>query len=294
MLRRDFPELLPRLAAGLVGEGSECFGFDDEISRDHDFGPGFCIWLSDADFERFGKDLQRAYDALPGEFMGFPKRIPEPHAGKRVGVFSVSGFYRQFIGAEQPPASIPRWMILKEEYLATATNGKVFADGTGEFTSIREALLAGYPEALRIRRISETLRQIAQAGQYNYGRCMCRGEIVGAELAKDTFVRAVLQLCFLLNRRYMPYYKWAFRSAESLPILNAALPLIRKLYQLPIQTYAWQEPADPYRNLRDRKVEVIEEICGMILAELKRQGLTEGDEDFLEPHACRIAAHTIL
>ena len=49
MLHAQFPQLEERIAVGLVGHGSECYGFDDAISRDHDFARGFCLWLKDED-----------------------------------------------------------------------------------------------------------------------------------------------------------------------------------------------------------------------------------------------------
>ena len=63
----EFPDILPKIAAGLCGSGSECFGFDDDISRDHDFEPGFCIFLPSEETvdRRSAFLLERAYSKLP-------------------------------------------------------------------------------------------------------------------------------------------------------------------------------------------------------------------------------------
>ena len=68
------------IAAGLVGEGSECLGFDDDISTDHDFGPAFCIWVPEWLYQQAGAELKSAYDSLPAEYHGY-RRIPSAQGG---------------------------------------------------------------------------------------------------------------------------------------------------------------------------------------------------------------------
>lgn len=299
MLEKQFSEYMPRIAAGLVGEGSECFGFDDSISRDHDFGAGFCIWLCKEDYERIGAQMQQAYDNLPREFMGYPARNTSKRGGGRVGVFEISSFYRQFIGNEQPPQDYMRWLYLPEHKIATAVNGEVFEDNLGIFSEIRNKLKNYYPEDVRIKKIAARASAMAQSGQYNYARCMRRDDVVAAGMAQAEFVKAALSMIYLLNRRYSPYYKWQFYGLKRMQqgfdcsfVLADAVNMLEKLMLTEDQSSAWESPHpegwNPYVNRYDKKVVLIEQICSSVIEELRNQNLTCGSEDFLEAHTWRI------
>ena len=101
MLREQFPHLMPLLCAGLMGSGSECFGFDDSVSRDHDFEPGFCLLLPDEETvsRRDAFMLERAYDKLPREFMGLKRGLMAPVGSPRRGVLRAADFFSDRSGA---------------------------------------------------------------------------------------------------------------------------------------------------------------------------------------------------
>lgn len=264
MLKEQFPEYADRVAAGLVGHGSECLGFDDMWSKDHDFGPGFCLWLTEKDYEKVGQKMQEAYEVLPKAFMGYPARNTSKRGGGRVGVLSIPEFYEEFTGNGA-------WSEMEDEKLAMAVNGEMFDDPLGEFSAIREQLQNGMPFAVWKRRLANAVALTAQAGQYNYGRCKKRNDIVAANLALDEFVREGMRTVYLLNRRYMPYYKWAWRGLENLERLSELKPLFEQVL-----------------SSEGERESVVEEICARLLEELKRQNLTYGEETFLELHVERI------
>ncbi|GIO59839.1 hypothetical protein [Paenibacillus cineris] len=69
-IKEEIPEVLPYLAVGLGG-GSQCHGNDDEVSRDHGWGPGFAIWLEKDIKTQFERDLRRVLDSLPKKYLGY-------------------------------------------------------------------------------------------------------------------------------------------------------------------------------------------------------------------------------
>ena len=134
MIRDSFAEYEGRIAVGLAGHGSQCFGFDDELSRDHDFPAGFCLWLTDEDDALFGVPLARAYRALG--FRGSAQRSALAEDG--VGVRRISDFYRRYTGSAGAPESWQQWMAIPSYALAEATNGEVWRDDSGVFSSVRD------------------------------------------------------------------------------------------------------------------------------------------------------------
>lgn len=284
MIAEYFPEHQSRIAAGLVGEGSQCFGFDDELSRDHDWGPGFCLWLDVVDKAEIGEELQERYDALPNGFRGFERAVEGPHAGKRTGVFEITDFYRRFIRYDHVPSSLAEWRSLPETYLATATNGKVFADPSGAFTGFREGLLAFYPEDVRLKKMAARCAAAGQAGQYNFGRCVAREESVAACCALGLFIEAAVSLVYLLNKRYRPFYKWMHRGMSDLPTLGG------ECQALLTRLCAEEGQTEALARGRDHQEAIIEEISALIIGELAWQGLTDSDSDFLLDHAHSLQA----
>lgn len=275
MLEKDFSDILPYLCVGMVGSGSDCYGFDDEISRDHDFEPGFCIFIPNEDVVDRRKEflLERAYAKLPKEFMGLKRSLVSPVGGRRNGVIRTDEFYTNKIGSADGKLSVLDWLTISENYLFEATNGEIFLDNYGEFSEIRNRIM-NMPEDIRLKKLAGNMLLMAQSGQYNYGRCLSHGETGAAQLAVIEFVNAAMKTVFLLNKKYMPYYKWSFRAMRNL-----------KLFSTFSDSFEYLLTSENDSVTAQTKTDVIEDIASMIIGYLVDNEMTKAICGDLEKHA---------
>ena len=215
-LKNVFKDDYKNMAIGLAGHGSECFGFDDELSSDHDYDCGFCIWLTEEDYRKFGFKLERTYDDIC----------------KRAGVFA------------------------KEKSIG-GSNFKVFYDGKGEFTRIRNAIKNDRPADVRLKKLASELFYCAQFGQYNYYRCLKRNDGAAAAYCISSFCYHAACAAFLIANEYAPYYKWIFRALDNLPQFSF---LRNQLNELCLTS-----PLNPACG------ELSEKICAALTEEINKQ-----------------------
>lgn len=278
MLKEQFPDLLCKIAVGVCGSGSECMGYDDDISTDHDFEPGFCIFIPDEDIldRRSAFLLERAYAKLPKEYMGYKRALVSAVGGNRHGVIYLSDFFASKTGDSKGNLSLKAWCRLPEQSLIEATNGEMFFDGLGLMSKIREEL-SYLPEDVRLKKLAGNLLVMGQSGQYNYGRCIKRNETAAAQLAVIEFVKSAINVIFLLNKRYVPYYKWSFKAFSELKILSELKDSLEYLIT-----------TDNDADMAEVKADIIEKTVYMIADELRRQKVTRYCGNEAEGHAYSI------
>lgn len=275
MLKERFAEYLPFIAVGLTGCGSERFGYDDCISCDHDFEAGFCVFLPDESLVSRKTEfaLERAYSKLPCEFMGVKRAQISAVGGNRYGIMRISDFLLEKTGSPDGELSLKQWLFTPEQSLAEATNGKIFYDGLGDLSKIRKTL-EYMPEDVRLKKLAGELLMMGQSGQYNYLRCVARGESGAAQLAVIQFVSSAMHVIFLLNKKYMPYYKWSFRALRELD----------KLSELSFDLEYLISSGNSECEVAQKQIK-IERISTEIIKMLLEQGISDFCENELEGHA---------
>lgn len=276
MLKREFGGVFTRLACGICGSGSECFGYDDDISKDHDLEPGFIIFLPGESVidRRMEFLLERAYEKLPDEFCGLKRSKASPVGGKRRGVIRVSDFFMQKTGTPDGALNVEQWLTLPEYSLAEAVNGKLFFDGSENVTAIRERLKE-YPRDIMLKKLAGSLLLASQSGQYNYARCIARGETGAAQYACFEFAQNAMRCRFLLCGRYMPFYKWSFRALRELPKSGALADELE---------YIISSGNETPRSKQER----IDSVCASLTREIREKGLLQNETPLLEETAYAI------
>lgn len=230
MLTSEFAEYFERMAIGLCGEGSECLGFDDALSADHDFGPGFVIWLSEEDYAKIGVALQEAYDSLPQEWNGY-RRMESAHGNGRMGVCTYARYFQRILGIDHLPQNETEWLYVEEYALRAATSGEIFHDPTGTFSKMLSELREHYPAEICKSKKMQEYALFEQCGPYNYPRMVKRGDMAAANLLLAEAMEHAAKLLYLSHKVFAPHTKWLLRGLDELKGCEQARGIIRSVLE---------------------------------------------------------------
>lgn len=282
MLEKQFADYVDKIAVGLAGEGSDCFGYDDKLSTDHDYGPDFCMWVTEETYGEIGEDLKQAYAQLPKEFAGYKRMVSEHGEGRR-GVVRIPDFYKRLVGTDKWEEI--NWQQVEDSALAAAVNGAVFYDSEGIFTAMRERLKEGYPLPVRFLKIAEAAARFSQSGQYNFMRMAKRGDGLTARLMLADCAKEAMKLQHYIEGNYPPHDKWLRRSMLKTENGRKLSALLEKLYKAADgETRVCGEAACKPETMYEQTSRVIEEIAALLVKELYEKSFISDTENYLGAH----------
>ena len=252
ILASAFPGLA--YSAALIGFGSDVLGYDTPQSTDHRWGPRLQLFLREEDMALAPAISQALAERLPPRILGYATSLGPtdnidvllrahiaggadettnviPYVGFSQGVnhfvviTTLREFFMAYLGVD-PYAELRAvdWLVLSDQALASVTAGRVYYDGLGELSELRERF-AWYPDAVWRYLLSAQWMRIAQEEAF-VGRCGDMGDDLGSRVVAARLARDVMRLCFLLERRYAPYSKWLGAAFARLPCAPRVAPAL--------------------------------------------------------------------
>jgi uncharacterized protein DUF4037 len=258
-LTAQFPNLADRIAAGRI-TGSDVLGADDEISRDHDWGPQFDLFLSADDYAAFGEQLTRTMNtAAPNPWKGH--RLAGA-GDKSVRLESVPGWFKKYLTLGRFPVAAADWPPTSvESGLYFLRHGEIWMDGTGELSRWRSALHE-YPEEILRTRLAEECFRIWQHGEYNFVQRMARRrDPIAIAVCLGEFVTGVMRIVLLMSRDFTPYWKWLAFEFRKRSEAQRYVKLLDELVSI------W---------LIERQVEIVQRVCALVHRQLLEGGWVTG------------------
>lgn len=231
---------LPHSAA-LLGRGSEVLGFDDEMSRDHNWEPRTLLFLQEADHARFGESLARSLrGALPTQFEGYPTDF---------SISTLRGFMQEHLHLDIDREIEPRdWLTLPEQRLRMVTSGAVYHDDVG-LQHFRNRL-DYYPHDVWLYLLVAGWWRVHPEANLT-GRAGYVGDELGSAVIASRLVHDLMHLCFLMEKQYAPYAKWFGTAFSRLTCASTLGPVLEAV----LRASSWMERqdalADAYRLVAD-------------------------------------------
>lgn len=295
MIEENYAEYADRISVGICGEGSDCFGFDDYISADHDYATGFVMWLTESDYQLFGARLQQDYEKLLSMHALDLKQ--DAFLDQRRGVKTINGFFGNLLDRAIDFENGEKFSLNEmEEYrLAAAVNGKIFTDRMGKVTEIRNRIFAYYERPYWLKMLAKEIHDFSAYGQSNYSRAMAREDYVTANLCVAKTMEAAMNLIYLLNQRFAPYDKWKMKALSGVSNLQEAVSLLQEAAFLENQKEAWKGKVyqPQLANQEDQYIVLFEKLAALFLAEMKKQNLVAGESIFLESYVSALMADSM-
>jgi hypothetical protein len=192
-------------SAALLGWGSDVLGLDTERSTDHGWGPRLQV------FVRGGADdlSTKVESELPSEFRGWPTRFgwDDHPLVVRVEVAALGDWFENWLGFDPRRGVDPiDWLVTPQQRLLEVTAGAVFHDGLDELKKLRRDL-EWYPREIWLWLLACQWRRLDQEEPF-VGRTAEVEDELGSRILATRLARDLMRLCFLLERRYVPYSKW--------------------------------------------------------------------------------------